>query len=200
MLIEQNTVINLTIVKMNNTFKFAKVFFIVDLCLVIYCITFQNLTWLLNTQVAFAGSLLVTLASFLSYKRNIQNRLSNFDFKNELKSDDSRDKIDEIDDPFDLYSENEEEIKEEDLTPQKIKEIIQEEKAKVKKNSLKNTVFSAGGFVSIYRILGYCALVFGFFALNNNKIFLPIPFLIGLAIVPISVLVSKLILKVEEDQ
>ena len=111
-----------------------------------------------------------------------------------------RDKVDEIDDPFDLYSEEMEPIPEEELTPEKIKEIIKEEKSKVKKNSFKNTVFSAGGFVSIYRVLGYGFLIFGFFALNNNKIFLAVPFLVGLTVVPLSVLVAKFTLKAEEDQ
>eukprot|EP01029_Cantina_marsupialis_P023604 TRINITY_DN592211_c0_g1_i3.p1 TRINITY_DN592211_c0_g1~~TRINITY_DN592211_c0_g1_i3.p1 ORF type:complete len:205 (+),score=25.68 TRINITY_DN592211_c0_g1_i3:605-1219(+) len=200
MLTEQNMVIKHTTTKMSNIFSFVKVFFIVDLCIIIYSVLFQNLNWLLNTQVAFLGSLFVTLASFLSYRRNITNRLSNYETnENELKLDD-RDKVDEIDDPFDLYSEDPEPVREEDLTPEKIKEIIQEEKSKVKKNSIKNTIFATGGFVSVYRIAGYVALVVGFFALNNNKIFLPIPFLLGLAIVPISVLVAKVTLKLEEDQ
>jgi cytochrome c biogenesis protein CcdA len=111
-----------------------------------------------------------------------------------------RDKVDEIDDPFDLYSQDIEPIKEEELTPEKIKEIIKEEKTKVKRNSFKNTLFSAGGFVSIYRLLGYGILIFGFFALNNNNLFLPIPFLIGLGIVPIAVLLTKLVIKSEVSQ
>lgn len=189
----------------NTVFNFAKVFIIIDLCLIIYSITFQNTTWLLNTQVAFFGSLFVTVASFLSYKRNISNRLSNLDTTNEQVLVDDRDKVDEIDDPFDLYSEDIEPIPEEELTPEKINEIIKEEKSKVKKNSFKNTIFSAGGFVSIYRILGYGFLIFGFFALNNNKLFLAVPFLIGISIVPIGTLISKLAfnkatLKSEEDQ
>jgi len=171
--------------------NFALVFIVLDLCIVLYALVFQNQHWLLNTQVAFFSSLLITIASFLSYKRNVQNRLSNLDLSKEQKGED-RDKVDEIDDPFDLYSEYEE-IPEEELTPEKIKEIINDEKSKVKKNSLKNTVFSAGGFVSIYRVIGYGALILGFFALNNNKIFLPIAFLIGLGIVPIGVLLSKLL-------
>lgn len=169
--------------------KFAKVFIFLDLCLLIYSSIFQNSIWLLNTQVAFISSLFIVIASFYSYKRNIQNRLSNFE-STKVSAED-RDKIDEIDDPFDLYSEYEE-IPEEELTPQKIKEIIQEEKSKVKKNSLKNTLFSAGGFLSIYRVLGYGILIFGFFALNNNKIFIPVAFIVGLGIVPIGVLLSKL--------
>lgn len=186
----------------NTIISFAKVFFITNLCLIIYSMVFHNLTWMLNTQVAFIGSLLITIASFISYKKNIQNRLSNMDTSKSMTYED-RDKVDEIDDPYDLYTEYEE-ILEEELTPEKIKEIIQDEKSKVKKNTFKNTLFSVGGFVSIYRIIGYGFLIFGFFALNNNKLFLPIPFLVGLGVVPLSVLAAKFVfnttLKSEEDQ
>lgn len=205
--IGQNMGISLTTTMSSKStiISFAKVFIVLNLCLTIYAISFYDEIWLLNIQVAFFGSLFVTIASFLSYKRNVSNRLSNLDISNEKKLIDDRDKVDEIDDPFDLYSEDIEPIPEEDLTPEKIKEIIKDEKSKVKKNSLKNTIFSAGGFVSIYRVLGYGFLIFGFFALNNNKLFLAIPFLIGLSIVPIGTLISKLvfnktILKSEEDQ
>lgn len=190
--IELNTVTKLTMMKISQEIKnFALVFFILDLCLSIYALVYQSQYWLLNMQVAFFSSLIITVASFLSYKRNVQNRISTFDLSKEVKGED-RDKIDEIDDPYDLYTEYDE-IPEEELTPEKIKEIINDEKSKVKKNSFKNTVFSAGGFVSIYRVIGYGALILGFFALNNNKIFLPIAFLIGLGIVPIGVLLSKLL-------
>ncbi len=172
---------------------FAKVFIILDLCLIFYSLIFQNKLWFLNTQVAFVSSLFIVIASFLSYKKNIQNRLSNLDLSKTNQFED-RDKIDEIDDPYDLYSEYEE-IPESELTPEKIKEIINDEKSKVKRNSLKNTFFSASGFLSIYRVLGYGILIFGFFALNNNKIFLPIAFIVGLGIVPIGVLFSKLVEK-----
>lgn len=170
--------------------NFAKIFLIIDLCLVIYSFLFQDLYWLLNTQVAFISSLFITIASFLSYRRNINGRIANLDLSKQQKGED-RDKIDEIDDPFDLYTEYEE-IPEEELTPQKIKEIIQDEKSKVKKNSFKNTIFSAGGFLSIYRVLGYGILVFGFFALNNNKLLIPIAFIVGLGVVPLGTLLSKL--------
>lgn len=179
--------------------SFAKVFLFVDLCIIVYALIFQNSYWLLNSQVAFFASVIITVASFISYKKNVQNRLRNYDKSLETKVED-RDKVDEIDDPFDLYSEDVEPVKEEDLTPQKIKQIIQEEKSKVKRNSLKNTVFSATGFVSIYRLFGYAILIFGFFALNNNNLFLPIPFLIGLGIVPIAVLFTKAIIKSEVSQ
>ncbi|MGJ0296235.1 hypothetical protein [Aliarcobacter cryaerophilus] len=193
--IEQNMVINhLMMMKINSKIlNFAKVFLFLNLCLSLYAIFFENTIWLLNLQIAFFASLLVTLASFLSYKKNIQNRLENLD-KNHISSSEERDKIDEIDDPFDLYSEYKE-VPESELTPEKIKEIIDEEKSRVKQNSLKNTLFSATGFLSIYRVLGYGFLIFGFFALNNNKILIPFAFIIGLSIVPIGVLFTKLIKK-----
>ncbi|MFW2453116.1 hypothetical protein ACN2C0_00900 [Aliarcobacter butzleri] len=194
MLIEQNMEINLLMMKINpEIIKFAKVFIFLDLCIFIYALVFQNKLWLLNTQIAFISSLLITVASFISYKKNIQNRLSNFDYSKISKGED-RDKIDEIDDPYDLYTEYEE-IPENELTAEKIKEIIDGEKSKVKRNSIKNTIFSASGFLSIYRIFGYIILIFGFFVLNNNKIFMPIAFIIGLGIVPFGVLISKLIKK-----
>ena len=195
MLIEQSMEINLLIkmmMKINpEILKFAKVFIFLDLCMIIYSLVFQSNLWFLNTQVAFCSSILITIATFLSYKRNIQNRLSNLDLS-QINEGVDRDKIDEIDDPYDLYTKYEE-IPESELTSEKIKEIINEEKSKVKKNTFKNTLFSAGGFLSIYRILGYGVLVFGFFALNNNGIFLPFAFILGLGIVPIGVLFSKLI-------
>ena len=190
---ETNLLIIKMMMKINpEILKFAKVFFILDLCLILYSLIFQDKLWLLSSQVAFFSSLFITITSFLSYKRNIENRLSNLDLTQ--TQNETRDKIDEIDDPYDLYTEYEE-IPESELTPQKIKEIINNEKSKVKRDSLKNTFFSASGFLSIYRVFGYGILVFGFFALNNNKILLPIAFIIGLGIVPIGVLFSKLIEK-----
>ena len=195
MLIEQNMEINLLIkmmMKINpEILKFAKVFFLLDLCIAIYALVFQNNLWFLNSQVAFISSLFITIATFLSYKRNIQHRISNLDLSqsNDLEQ---RDKIDEIDDPYDLYTEYEE-IPENELTAEKIKEIINYEKSKVKKNTFKNTLFSAGGFLSLYRVLGYVILIFGFFALNNNHVFMPLGFIVGLGVVPLGVLFSKLI-------
>lgn len=191
-------VINLLIIKMMmkinpEILKFAKVFFILDLCLVSYSLIFQSTLWLLSSQVAFFSSLFITIASFLSYKKNIENRLSDLDLTKNNENED-RDKIDEIDDPYDLYTEYKE-IPESELTPEKIKEILNNEKSKVKRDTLKNTIFSASGFLSIYRVLGYGMLLFGFFALNNNKIFMPIAFIIGLGVVPIGVLFSKLLEK-----
>ena len=73
--------------------SFAKVFLVLNLCLTVYAIIFQNSIWLLNIQVAFFASLFVTIASFLSYRKNIKNRLLNTE-ENTKVSSDERDKID----------------------------------------------------------------------------------------------------------
>ena len=139
MLIEQNMETNLLIkmmMKINpEILKFAKVFILLDLCLILYSLIFQNNLWVLNTQVAFVSSLFIIIASFLSYRRNIQSRLSSLDLTKTNQNED-RDKIDEIDDPYDLYTEYVQ-IPEEELTSEKIKEIINDEKSKVNKNSFK---------------------------------------------------------------
>lgn len=172
--------------------KFAKLFFIIDFGVVIFCVLSNNYIWLINTQVAFISSLFISLATFLSYKRNVSKRLENIDYDAHLSND--RDEIDKIDDPYDLY--DDEKVNEKtDFTALEIKEIIKEEKSRIKQNSFKNTIYSSTSFISIYRIVGYALLVFGFFSLNNNGLLNVIPYLVGLFIVPLSMLCAKLILK-----
>ena len=165
----------------------------VDLALIIGCLLFANSLWILNTQVAFVSSLLVSIATFLSYKNNVSKRLENEEHS--IDTLDDRDKIDEIDDPFDLYSEDAPINETQELSAHEIKTIIQEEKSKIKQNSFKNLFKSTTSFVSLYRIFGYVVLVIGFFYLVNNKLFEPMAYLVGLFVVPLSMLLSKLLSK-----
>lgn len=182
--------------------KFANVFFIVDAILIVGCLLFANALWLLNTQVAFISSLIVSIATFLSYQRNVNKRLQTDSSGIDTLND--RDKVDEIDDPFDLYSEDEPIMEEKELSASEIKAIIKEEKSKVKQNTFKNLYKSGFSFMSLYRFAGYIILIIGFFYLVNNKLFEPIAYLIGLFVVPLSMLLMKLISKEikleEEDQ
>lgn len=172
--------------------KFTKLFFIIDFGVVIFCILSNNYVWLINTQVAFISSLFISIATFISYKRNVSKRLDNIDYDANLSND--RDKIDEIDDPYDLYDEKE--INQQtEFSANEIKDIIKEEKSKIKQNSLKNTMYSASSFTSIYRVVGYVILIFGFFSLSNNGVFHAMSYLVGLTIVPLSMLCAKFILK-----
>ena len=56
--------------------KFFKLFFIVDTIVVVVCLLLQKYLWLLNIQIAFISSLIITIGSFYGYKKNIQNRVN----------------------------------------------------------------------------------------------------------------------------
>lgn len=170
--------------------KFGKIFLVVDSVVIIFCIVSANYIWLINSQIAFISSVIITIGSFLGYKRNVEKRVEN-STDTSLISDD-RDAIDEIDDPFDLYSEIKQ-ADEKELSVEEIKQILKEEKANVKRNTVKNTFFSASGFASIYRIIGYVSLVLGFFILKNNDLFDPYSYLAGLFIVTLSVLIALIV-------
>ncbi|RUM67823.1 MAG: hypothetical protein DSZ06_00360 [Sulfurospirillum sp.] len=152
---------------------------VLDLLLVIYGF-FKPSNWLLNSQLAFICSLFVTLASFLSYKRMIQNRL-------EVGDVDSRDLIDEMDDRFDLYDEKEE-IEHKDL-----KAIIKEERSKfTPKKSVENLTKSIRGLLNPLRLLSYLSLFVSFMYLINSHSFDVGAYLIGLAVVPIGTLLGSI--------
>lgn len=184
---EQNMEIKETMI---NTIKsFAKILFILDAVLIVFSFFQDNEYFLINTQVAFVSSLFISLGTFLSYRNNVSKRLDGLEEnKNNLGQ---RDTLDELDDPYDLYSE---EIIHEDkeLSAQEIKNILKFEKENIKKNTFKNTLFSSGAYISAYRIFGYALLIIGFFYLNNNIIFSAYAYLIGLTIMPISALFLSL--------
>ena len=54
--------------------KSLKIFFIVDVGVAIFCLLSGQMDWLLNTQIAFLSSLIVTIGSYLGYEKNVKNR------------------------------------------------------------------------------------------------------------------------------
>jgi vacuolar-type H+-ATPase subunit I/STV1 len=183
--------------------KLIKLFFIVDIGVIVFTLLQSNFTWLLNTQFAFFSSLLITIASYLSY-----NKYVNRNVEYAIKDYQDRDSIDKIEDPYDLYDEPNENIKDnineniqdteqalEDTSEnrEKFKQVVEEEKQKLKKNSFKNTYRAFGAYSSLYRIAGYLSLVMGFFYLNNHGMFHTLSYLFGLFVVPFSATVFKLV-------
>ncbi len=162
--------------------KFLKIFLVIDIAVVVFCILQGNTLWLINSQVAFFGSLCVSVGSYFGYLKNVQNRIPDEPVDVQL----DRDAIDKIDDPFEL---DEEIVEQQELTDEQIKQILKEEKQKQKQNTIKNTIFSIGGFASVYRIVGYFILLVGFFSLVKNNYFEPISYLFGLIIVPVGALI-----------
>ncbi len=102
------------------------------------------------------------LGSFYSYKKMISKRV-------ETKSYiENRDELDVIDDPHDLYDEsplNEAPVEELDL-----KQIVKEEKAKIKTFNLKSMKIGASAGFSMFRLGAYLFLILGFISLKNNDI------------------------------
>ena len=112
--------------------------------------------------IAYITSSLVVLASFNTYKNMVNKRLALNDGAFEI---DDRDTIDKLEDPYNLYSEQENN-QELDL-----KEAIKQEKEIAKKNrrSIKETAKDSMTAFNFNRVLAYALLVGGFFYLLNNN-------------------------------
>ena len=149
----------------------------------------QGGNWLINSQLSVLSSLLVTLASYYSYKRVIEKRVAL-----EIESFDDRDEVDKIDDPFDLYSE---EVVDESKD---LKEVIKEERAKVTslKSTATNLYKTAGGAFSPFRLASYLFLFLAFLYLVNNQIFTMWAYISGMFVVPLSGLIASIVLRNKE--
>ncbi len=169
-----------------------KIFFVINIIFSIIGIIFFGFNGFINLQVAFLSSFFIVIGSFIGYRKNIIKQSENYIIKDQHE----RDTVDQIDDKFDLYSE----INENELSEEEIKQIIQDEKKKHNiKDSIQNTMKSFGAATSIYRVVGYLLLVFGFFGLKNNHILDPIVYLIGFLIVPFMALVVNFTLSKKEN-
>ena len=158
--------------------------FLVDIFLAFVIYIWKGQVWLINSQVAFISSSLIMLASMQSYKNMVSNALNAG-----AVTDDGRDTLDKLEDPYDLY--DEQEIIEEEKT---LVEVVKEERANLKKGrrSIWETTKDAKASFSFYRLSAYAILVLGFFYLNTNQILELIPYLSFLAI-PLFVVVFVLI-------
>ena len=156
------------------------IFLIVDLFLSIISYFVGQFNWVINSQIAFFSSLLVTFASFDSYKKMIEARIEN----GEIPID--RDELDMIDDKYELFEEKKD-----------FKEVFKEEKKRAKniKQSISNLKKSSSAIFSFKRVGSYVLLFVGFIFLVKNSLFEMTPYLIGLLIVPFVSTFSFLIIK-----
>lgn len=155
--------------------KAINVLLIVDIGIVIFCFLSGQKVWLMNTQIGFITSTFVMFGSILSYRSMVQGRL-----KTGAIPDDNRDTIDELEDPYDLYSEKEDENK-------TLKEVVKEERENLKKNrrSIWQITKDSRASLSFYRLGAYGLLIMGFFYLNSNHL-LDIPsYLFSLSVPPV---------------
>lgn len=145
--------------KMRTTVKKStSVFFGVQI--LIFIIYFYSLKIFLNVEIAFLSAFLIILGSSFAYRKMVHSKIDTNQYEDE------RDLLDRIDDPYELYDN-----KEPNQTPAQeldFKQIVKEEKAKIKTFSLKNVKYGLRGSSSMIRIVPYLFLILGFIALKNN--------------------------------
>jgi len=168
--------------------RIIKWLLIVDAAMVLLCLALGKPMWLLSTQIGFWSSTLVLGASMRSYKNMVYNRLAD----GTVVLDDDRDMLDKMEDPYDLYGEDEQSVSIESADD--IRHAIKEEKEHMKRNrrSAFETLKDSRASMSLYRLGSYLLLFLGFFYLSSNQL-LHIPsYLIALSL-PIVIIVTLLL-------
>ncbi len=150
-------------------------FYLLGDVLVIVLSLIQGGDWLLNTQLAFVCSLLITFASFRSYNTFVQRRLDAGLIP---------------DDKFDKYYEDDKEDDDDE------KESAAPRVAKIGfKQSFQNLALSYKSALSLYRIVSYGVLFLAVLFLIRHDTLDAIAFFVGLSVVPLSSFLSVLFIK-----
>ena len=159
----------------------------IDIGILIFCMLSGHKHWLYTTQIGFLTSSMIIFASMASYRNMIEKRI-----EYGVDSDDevSRDVIDKIDDPYDLYDEDTK-PEERELSRDEFVEVVGEERAKQKaqKRSISEVLRDSRAFLSFYRLGAYGMLVLGFLYLNRHD-YLHIPsYFFALSVPPVIVVI-----------
>jgi len=159
--------------------KISLPFLLTDILLIIVSL-FMGKIWLLNTQIAFVCSMLITFSSFYSYKKSINKKIK--------MGDDGiyKDEYDELEDPYNLFDEE-------------ANDNQTSKKTGVIHYSIKGFASGIGGALNIYRLFSYAFLIAVFLYLNRHSLFSPLPFFIGLSVVPLASLLSSFSLKSKQS-
>lgn len=165
--------------------KILKVLVAVNIIAAAISIIFFDIKIFYNIQIGFISSAMVMVGSLASYRRmvnaRVQNRIITFD--------DSKDAIDKLEDPHDLYSE---EIVHDETVD--LREAIKAEKQKLKANrrSLFETLRDTKAALSIYRLGAYAFLILGFLYLNRHGLLHVASYLVALGLPPIIIVAMLL--------
>lgn len=160
--------------------KISFVYIIADLFLIIISLLMGGL-WLINTQVAFIGSMLIIFASFFSYRKMIEKKLEDGDIVFE------RDLLDKIDDKYELFEEDGS-LEEKEMSKEEFVKYYKEERKKSGglKRTFSNLFKSGRGIFNPIRIGAYVLLSLSMLFLIRQEFFSAIPFLVGVGAIPIS--------------
>ncbi len=147
---------------------------------------------LLNTQIGFLSASMVMLGSMKSYKRMVDARVEN----EVITTDIDRDVIDKLEDPHDLYSDENIEEPVEDM-----RTAIKEEKKRLKVNrrTLFEVLRDTKGALSLYRIGAYVLLILGFLYLNRHGLLHLPSYLLSIGLPPLIVAFMLVSVRVSES-
>ncbi len=173
--------------------KLLKALIVIDITVLLISIIFFDIKIVYSTQIGFISSSLVMIGSMMSYSRMVNTSVA----QNITMMNDSRDVIDKLEDPYDLY--DEEVIEEEGKD---FGEIVKEEKKKLKENkrTLSQTMKDSKAAFSFYRLGAYALLVLGFLYLNRHDLLDVISYIFALSIPPIVIVVTILMDKENHSQ
>ena len=121
-----------------------------------------SFSFYINLQVAFLSSLFIIIGSTYAYRKMVNNQVQSKEYE------DKRDLLDEIEDPHELY--DDEPINDAPVEELDLKQIVKEEKAKIKTFSTSSMKHGVRGSTSLLRLVPYVFLVLGFIALENNQV------------------------------
>ncbi|WP_331773941.1 hypothetical protein [Sulfurospirillum sp. 1612] len=161
--------------KMMTIRKLSFLYVIVDVILIAVSL-FAGGWWLINTQLAFIGSMLITFASFFSYKIMIEKKIDAKDYGED------NDAYDKLEDPYNLFEEDEQKMP--------IQEAQDAKKPTKLRTMISGLVSGISGALSLYRALAYGVLFIMILFLIRHDIFAAVPFFIGLSVVPVVSLLS----------
>jgi len=172
--------------------KILKILLLVDVLLIVISVMFFDTQVLYNTQFGFISATLVMIASMISYRRMVNTRVEH----NIITYDDSKDMIDHMEDPYDLYSEDVVQEK-----PKELAQVVKEERKNLKNSrTLYQTLKDTKAALSVYRLGAYAVLVLGFLYLNRHGL-LHIPsYILALSIPPVIIVTTLLMNKENHSQ
>jgi hypothetical protein len=139
--------------------KFIKIFILVELS--ILSVYFFSVSLFANIEVAFLSAFFIIIASAYGHKKMVLKKVEAGEYEED------RELLDKIEDPHGLYDTPINDAPAEELN---LREIVKEEKKRVKPMNVKNIRYGLKGGFSPLRIGAYLFLVLGFIALKNNNI------------------------------
>ncbi len=172
----------------NTSLKILKTLVVIDIIIILISVIFFDIKVLYNTQFGFISSTLIMIASMISYRRMVNTRVEH----NVITYDDSKDVIDKLEDPYDLYSEEVVEEEEKDLV-----EVVKEERKKAKESgrTLYQTLKDTKAALSVYRLSAYGVLILGFLYLNRHELLHVPSYVLALSIPPMVIVIMLLLNK-----